>query len=918
MTTGKSTEEFSPPSKQSLSRKDNTHHFVSSSEDVATEDDATGTKKLAPGEVVPEDPLEIIENLSAEELLLEVTKVQVSGDVNATNVPYRQCLDLFSLEISNMIRLKKTFIDDLRTLDPSRLHQEILRQMLKHPQAAVFVVWMRDNAQEVIHHLRTRPVESFPSFVIAAFTQHAAFTYKTIEIQFVNCLFDLLLPVFSRFISDRTQSVKDEPVITCNFVIEGLRMQNVSEPSPNALRSIKALDKFLEGSQGKLLMTLERSIAEGTADMIMLQWSLLIISFCYELGYVYQPSVSSPLSWSVTDVGIWLRSLRMPQFIAAFEHAGVDGRALLEMTSTELQVCLEIENDDLIASILENVGALIKQENHSKLNVKAHTRWTLSGNSAAGFVPGFKSIVLTSVQNRIRTGRQLWRIAINRVRFFMRKVTALESYLKGATKAEILALTHMELHPRDAKLLNDFLSLSPYVRKLELNGNHLSKAGMSIITPSLKASRTLTILSISGNGIGDEGALCAAIVIRNCIALVDIDLGSNGIGDKGGRSIARAAGKSATLRNCLLYSNRLTHVTAAAIAESLAIRSEVLYDLSENPLKSRGVASISTVIGRCWTQRRFDVRGCECLAKGVQYLGEALKLDREIQFLYLSSNPFGPEGCVHLMNLFEKNFALINVDISGCNIGDDGVKLVMKGLVLNKCIRYIDLADNNITDVGTQYIAAFFLHQGNATMLNPASLDRMTLGKNPITHQGLGLIAAALNKSKMCSLEFPGCAIDDDGPRKLANAIGVRRRSSFLRRCCLMSCLYFSGAHLTIRLQSNTRVKLIDLSANSISADGVWIMAQKGLIKNTTLEQLNISDNRIQDSGARALATALESNMNIELLNITGNGIADEGVSVLMSVVLFLFSCVVIHFCLMCYPLALRALPLTGITPGAY
>jgi hypothetical protein len=80
----------------------------------------------------------------------------------------------------------------------------------------------------------------------------------------------------------------------------------------------------------------------------------------------------------------------------------------------------------------------------------------------------------------------------------MRKVTALESYLKGATKAEILALTHMELHPRDAKLLNDFLSLSPYVRKLELNGNHLSKAGMSIITPSLKASRTLTILSISG------------------------------------------------------------------------------------------------------------------------------------------------------------------------------------------------------------------------------------------------------------------------------------------------------------------------------------------------------------------------------------------------------------------------------------
>jgi Ran GTPase-activating protein (RanGAP) involved in mRNA processing and transport len=83
-------------------------------------------------------------------------------------------------------------------------------------------------------------------------------------------------------------------------------------------------------------------------------------------------------------------------------------------------------------------------------------------------------------------------------------------------------------------------------------------------------------------------------------------------------------------------------------------------------------------------------------------------------------------------------------------------------------------------------------------------------------------------------------------------------------------------------LQSNTRVKLIDLSANAITADGIWIMAQKGFIKNTTLEQLNVSDNRIRDSGARALAIALASNNSIELLNITGNGIADEGVSVLM------------------------------------
>jgi Ran GTPase-activating protein (RanGAP) involved in mRNA processing and transport len=101
-----------------------------------------------------------------------------------------------------------------------------------------------------------------------------------------------------------------------------------------------------------------------------------------------------------------------------------------------------------------------------------------------------------------------------------------------------------------------------------------------------------------------------------------------------------------------------------------------------------------------------------------------------------------------------------------------------------------------------------------------------------------------------------------------------------------MSNLFIFGAFKVphFRLQSNTRVKLLDLSANAITADGIWIMAQKGFCKNTTLEQLNISDNRISDSGARALAIAFGSNKTIELLNITGNGISDDGVAVLMSV----------------------------------
>ena len=219
MTAAKSVEECSPRSTHSDRDQDSSGMPV---------------RRLAPGEVEPEDPIERIENLSAEQLREEVSVVRVSGEINATNVPFRQCLNYFAGEISKMICMKKTFIDDLRTLDPARLHQEILRQMLKHPEAVFFFVWMRDSGDEISRILKSRPVESFPSYIMAAFAQFAASTFASIEIQFVSCLLDIILPVLSRYVSERMQSVKDEPVITCNFVIEAMRMTNVADPTPSA------------------------------------------------------------------------------------------------------------------------------------------------------------------------------------------------------------------------------------------------------------------------------------------------------------------------------------------------------------------------------------------------------------------------------------------------------------------------------------------------------------------------------------------------------------------------------------------------------------------------------------------------------------------------------------------------------------
>ena len=80
--TGKSTEADTPRSNQS-----------------DRSEDASGARRLAPGEVAPEDPIVRIENLTAQQLLEEVGQIRVADDINATNIPFPQCLNFFAPQI---------------------------------------------------------------------------------------------------------------------------------------------------------------------------------------------------------------------------------------------------------------------------------------------------------------------------------------------------------------------------------------------------------------------------------------------------------------------------------------------------------------------------------------------------------------------------------------------------------------------------------------------------------------------------------------------------------------------------------------------------------------------------------------------------------------------------------------------------
>jgi hypothetical protein len=76
-------------------------------------------------------------------------------------------------------------------------------------------------------------------------------------------------------------------------------------------------------------------------------------------------------------------------------------------------------------------------------------------------------------------------------------------------------------------------------------------------------------------------------------------------------------------------------------------------------------------------------------------------------------------------------------------------------------------------------------------------------------------------------------------------------------------------------LRVNSTLQDIDLTDNSIGDEGALAIAEM-LRVNSTLQEMNLQDNGIGDDGAIAIAAALEFNYSQQDIYLDGNEIASE------------------------------------------
>ncbi|XP_072894161.1 NACHT, LRR and PYD domains-containing protein 3-like [Hemitrygon akajei] len=186
------------------------------------------------------------------------------------------------------------------------------------------------------------------------------------------------------------------------------------------------------------------------------------------------------------------------------------------------------------------------------------------------------------------------------------------------------------------------------------------------------------------------------------------------------------------------------------------------------------------------------------------------------------------------------------------DLGDSGVKLVSAALRNPECkIQKLELDDVGLTDSGAEDLAS-------ALSTNP-SLTELDLGYNKLGDSGVKLVSAALRnpECKIQKLGLMDVSLTDSGAEDLVSA-----------------------------LSTNPSLTELDLSGNKLRDSGVKLVSAALRNPECKIQKLELVYVGLTDSGAEDLVSALSTNPSLTGLNLRSNSLTDRSVPALRRLIL--------------------------------
>ncbi|XP_072894902.1 NACHT, LRR and PYD domains-containing protein 12-like [Hemitrygon akajei] len=291
-------------------------------------------------------------------------------------------------------------------------------------------------------------------------------------------------------------------------------------------------------------------------------------------------------------------------------------------------------------------------------------------------------------------------------------------------------------------------------------------------------------------------------------------------------------------------------------------------------------AVLSHVIGLCDTIKHLNLRKCHIQCEGIQRLGPGL---HKCQELRLNDNKLGDSG-VKLVSaaLTNPECEIQKLRLRGVGLTDSGAKDLASALSTNPSLTDLDLSYNELEDSGVKLVSA--------ALRNPeCKIQKLWLTRVGLTDSGAEDLVSALSTNRsLTELDLSNNKLGDSGVKLVSAAL--RNPECKIQKLWLTRVgLTDSGAEdLVSALSTKPSLTELDLSDNKLGDSGVKLVSVALRNPECTIQKLGLYNVGLTDSGAADLVSALSTNPSLTGLNLRSNSLTDRSVPALRRLILTL------------------------------
>ncbi|XP_042604295.1 protein NLRC5-like [Cyprinus carpio] len=326
--------------------------------------------------------------------------------------------------------------------------------------------------------------------------------------------------------------------------------------------------------------------------------------------------------------------------------------------------------------------------------------------------------------------------------------------------------------------------------------------------------------------------------------------------------------------------------------------------LNNCELTEKNCRVLATVLSSKTTLKEMNLNNSCLLDSGVKEICEGLKNPVcELKILKLSDCSISGESYETLTSALRSNSYLIELDLTGNDPGQSGVQQILDFLKNEQYkLKNIRFLKSPAAEEACDYLTTFL--GKNPLLLKELDLSRIELGvlggeklsallmdshskvekiklnNCELTEKNCSVLATVLSsKTILKEINLNNSRLLDSGVKEICE--GLKNPVCELKILKLCKCELTEencSALASVLSSDSSSLKDLDLSNNNLQDSRVKLLSD-GLKENCKLEKLKLSNCSITEEGYKALASALRSNpSHLIELDLTGNDPGQSGV----------------------------------------